>query len=87
MPAVEPIEPLAVSISEACQRIGVGETTLRALLENGRLRFSRIPGANPDGRGRVLIKVADLAALLDATQVDVLPAKTPRQRRARGACA
>jgi excisionase family DNA binding protein len=71
MSAIEPIEPLSVSISESCQRLGVGETTLRALLDNGRLPFSRVPGANPDSRGRVLIKVADLNALLDATRVDV----------------
>lgn len=71
MPELLSPEPLAVSISEACQRLGVGETTLRALLDNGRLPFSRVPGANPDSRGRVLIKVADLAALLDATRVDV----------------
>jgi len=80
MPELLSSEPLAVSIIEACQRLGVGETTLRALLDNGRLPFSRIPGANPEGRGRVLIKVADLNALLDATRVHVAPHVT-RPRR------
>lgn len=69
----EPIEPLSVSICEACQRLGVGETTLRALLDDGRLPFSRIPGANPHSRGRILIKVADLAGLLDKTRVTIDP--------------
>jgi excisionase family DNA binding protein len=84
MSAIEPLEPLAVSISEACQRIGIGETTMRALLDNGRLPFSRIPGANPKGRGRVLIKVADLNALLDKTRVDVKSAR-PRRKAGRKA--
>src|SRR5260370_1378867 len=76
------IQPLAVSIPEACRRLGVGETTLRILLETGRLPFSRIPGANPGGRGRVLIKVADLNALLDATRVDVASIRQKAGRKA-----
>jgi excisionase family DNA binding protein len=78
------IQPLAVSIEQACQCLGVGETTLRALLDNGRLPFSRVPGANPEGRGRVLIKVSDLNALLDATRVDVKCAR-PRRKAGRKA--
>jgi excisionase family DNA binding protein len=80
----ELIQPLAVSIEQACQCLGVGETTLRALLDNGRLPFSRVPGANPEGRGRVLIKVSDLNALLDATRVDVKSAR-PRRKAGRKA--
>jgi excisionase family DNA binding protein len=80
--AVDTIEPLAVSITEACQRLGVGETTLRALLDDGRLPFSRIPGANPKGRGRVLIRVSDLDKLLTATAVAVTP--RARARRPEG---
>ena len=63
------IQPLAVSIEQACQCLGVGETTLRALLDNGRLPFSRVPGTNPDSRGRILIRVRDLDKLLTATVV------------------
>lgn len=77
MPELLSSEPLAVSIAEACQRIGVGETTLRALLDNGRLPFSRVPGANPDSRGRILIRVRDLDKLLTATAV-----KPTRKRKA-----
>ena len=82
MSAVDTIEPLAVSITEACQRLGVGETTLRALLDDGRLPFSRIPGANPKGRGRVLIRVSDLDKLLTATAVAVTPRARARRPEA-----
>ncbi|MHC6156591.1 helix-turn-helix domain-containing protein [Bradyrhizobium elkanii] len=63
--------PIALSINEACNRLNIGETTLRTLLDTGRLPYSRLPGSNPKGRGRILIKVADIDALLDATRVDV----------------
>jgi excisionase family DNA binding protein len=81
MPRTLEAEPLAVSISEACQRLGVGETTLRAMLDAGRLPFSRL-GALPGKRGRVVIKMADLTALLDATRGEPgsLPAPAPRRR-------
>jgi excisionase family DNA binding protein len=60
--------PVTLSIPEACDRIGVGETTLRAMMSDGRLPFSRIVGAT-GSRGRVIIKVADVDALLDSTRV------------------
>ena len=41
----------SVSIAQALELVPFGETTLRALMDNGRLPFSRIPGANPKGRG------------------------------------
>jgi Helix-turn-helix domain len=72
-------QPLAVSIPEACRKLDLGETTLRILMDSGRLPFSRIPGANPQGRGRILIKVADLNALLDQTRVKVVPLPTARR--------
>jgi excisionase family DNA binding protein len=78
MPEVS-AEPLAVSIREACQRLSVGETHLRTLLDDGRLPFSRIPGANPKSRGRVLIRVSDLNALLTATVVS--PRTKPKSKR------
>ncbi|MGY3441103.1 helix-turn-helix domain-containing protein [Bradyrhizobium sp. USDA 4473] len=65
------IVPIALSINQACKYLGVGETTLRTVLDAGRLPFSRLPAANPKGRGRILIKIADLDALLNATRVDV----------------
>ena len=61
------IQPLAVSIEQACQCLGIGETLLRQMMDDGRLPFSRIPGANPEGRGRILIRVRDLDKLLTAT--------------------
>jgi excisionase family DNA binding protein len=80
MPRTLEAEPLAVSISEACQRLGVGETTLRAMLDAGRLPFSRL-GALPEKRGRVVIKVADLTALLDATRGEPGSLPPPASRR------
>src|SRR5258708_20362699 len=71
------IQPLAVSIEQTCQCLGVGETTLRALLDNGRLPFSRVPGANPECRGRVLINVSDLHAFLGSTRLDLQPSPSP----------
>jgi excisionase family DNA binding protein len=67
MSAIDTIELLAVSIPEACQRLGVGETTLRAMFDAGRLPFSWL-GALSGKRGRIVIKVADLVPVLDATR-------------------
>jgi excisionase family DNA binding protein len=63
----DPIQPLAVSIEQACQCLGIGETLLRQMLDDGRLPFSRVPGTNPGSRGRILIRVRDLDNLLTAT--------------------
>jgi excisionase family DNA binding protein len=63
------IQPLAVSIEQACQCLGVGETLLRQMMADGRLPFSRVPGTNAARRGRILIRVADLDKLLTATRV------------------
>jgi excisionase family DNA binding protein len=64
------IHPLAVSIEQACQCLGVGETLLRQMMADGRLPFSRVSSANAATRGRVLIRVADLDKLLIATRVE-----------------
>ena len=58
---------LSVGIADACHMIGVGETLLREMLEDGRLHFSRI--ARKGKRGRILIRVADLDRLLDKMRV------------------
>jgi excisionase family DNA binding protein len=81
MSETQTIEPLSVSISEACQRIGVGETTMRALLDSGRLPFSRVPGANPESRGRILIRVRDLDKLLTATAAKPPARKTRKAHK------
>ncbi len=82
MPETLPSETiLSVSISEACQRVGVGQTTMRALLDSGRLPFSRI--GLPGKRGRVVIRVSDLDKLLTDTRV-APPLPAPRRaKRAR----
>jgi hypothetical protein len=69
---------LAVNIPEACRRISVGETLLREMMADGRIPFSRLPGANPQSRGRIVIRVTDLDQLLIATRVDV--SRTPAFR-------
>ena len=58
---------IAVPIPEACNMIGIGETLLREMMGDGRLRFSRI--AKKGKRGRILIRVADLEKLIDKTAV------------------
>jgi excisionase family DNA binding protein len=42
-------DPLSVSVREACRLIGVGNTTLWALIKDGRVRTTRI------GRRRLVI--------------------------------
>jgi hypothetical protein len=69
---------LAVNIPEACRRISVGETLLREMMADGRIPFSRLPGAKPHSRGRIVIRVTDLDKLLIATRVDV--SRTPAFR-------
>ena len=74
---------LAVNIPEACRRISIGETLLREMMADGRLPFSRLPGAKRDSRGRIVIRVTDLDKLLTATRVDVAgkDARPARPRR------
>jgi hypothetical protein len=87
---VSPETILAVNISEACRRISVGETLLREMMADGRIPFSRLPGAKPHSRGRIVIRVTDLDKLLIATRVHVGrapafrdPAHEPRSRSKR----
>jgi excisionase family DNA binding protein len=75
------IQPLAVSIEQACQCLGIGETLLRQMMDDGRLPFSRIPGANPEGRGRILIRVRDLDKLLTATAAKPPARKTRKAHK------
>ncbi|HTA98881.1 MAG TPA: hypothetical protein VK804_00255 [Bradyrhizobium sp.] len=79
---------LAVNIPEACRRISVGETLLREMMADGRVPFSRLPGAKPESRGRIVIRVTDLDKLLIATRVDVTgnDARTTRLRPKVVAC-
>jgi excisionase family DNA binding protein len=74
-------EPVSISIAECCHRLGVGEGTLRALLDSGQLPYSRIPG--PYGRrGRVVVRVSDLDALLDDFRAKPKPKRTTKRRKA-----
>lgn len=58
---------ITVPIPEACRMISVGETLIREMMSDGRLRYSRI--AKKGKRGRILIRVADLEKLIDKTAV------------------
>jgi excisionase family DNA binding protein len=64
----EPSAPLALSIAEAAQQLGVSPRTIAYMIDDGRLRASRIV-ARAGSRGRVVIHVASLKTLLDATEV------------------
>ena len=53
----EAAKPLAVPVKTACKRVGVGNTTMWALIKDGRVKTARI------GRRRLVI-YASLEALL-----------------------
>jgi excisionase family DNA binding protein len=56
-----------VSTVECCRRLGgIDEAALRSLLQSGRLPFVR-------KRGKLLIRVSDIDAYLDATRADRPP--------------
>ena len=62
MSATEPVSafrPITVSVKEACRLIGVGNTTLWAMIKDGRLKTIRI------GRRRLVV-YASIRALLVA---------------------
>ena len=60
---MEPQAILAVTIAEAARRLSVSPTTIRAMLTDKRLPCTRIVGRSGT-RGRLVIRVADLDALL-----------------------
>jgi excisionase family DNA binding protein len=59
----ENIEPIAISIAGAAKRLGVGKTTIRCMIQDGRLLHTRIVGRIGE-RGTIRIKLADVDALL-----------------------
>jgi excisionase family DNA binding protein len=61
-PSIVPADALAISIPEAAGRLGIGETTLRAMIDGGILPAVRI--GLPGKRGRVVVRVGDLDKLL-----------------------
>ncbi len=56
-------QPLAVTIADAAKRLSVSPSTIRAMIADKRLRAVHIVGRSGT-RGRVVIRVADLEALL-----------------------
>lgn len=61
-----PIEPIAVTIAAAAARLSISISTLRAMIADKRLPCSRLVG-RAGSRGRILIRVADLDALLSSS--------------------
>jgi excisionase family DNA binding protein len=61
-------EELSVPIPEACRLLGVGPTTLRAMIADRRLIASRLTG-RPGSRGKIVVHVSALKALLKDTRV------------------
>ena len=62
------MEPLAVTIAEAAKRLSVSTTTIRAMIADKRLPCTRIVGRSGT-RGRIVIRVTDLEALLTGDEV------------------
>jgi excisionase family DNA binding protein len=56
-------QPLAVTIADAAKRLSVSPSTIRAMIADNRLRAVHVVGRSGT-RGRVVIRVADLEALL-----------------------
>ena len=72
-PSIVPADALAISIPEAAGRLGIGETTRRAMIDGGILPAVRI--GLPGKRGRVVVRVTDLDKLL-ATPASAKPKAT-----------
>jgi excisionase family DNA binding protein len=60
------IEAIAVSIAGAARRLDVGVSTIRGMIQDGRLPHTRIVGRIGE-RGTMRIKLADVDALLDSS--------------------
>jgi excisionase family DNA binding protein len=58
------LEPLAVTITEAAKSLSVSPSTVRAMIADKRLPFVRVVGRK-GSRGRIVIRVDDLAAVLN----------------------
>ena len=58
-------EPLLVSTKEACRLLGIGNTTLYALVKSENLSITKI------GR-RTLVKMSSLKNLIEAKQTDII---------------
>ena len=57
------IEAIAVSIAGAAKRLGVGKSTIRCMIQDGRLPHTRLIGRVGE-RGTIRIKLSDVDALL-----------------------
>jgi excisionase family DNA binding protein len=64
------IEAIAVSIAGAAKRLGVGKSTIRCMVADGRLPHTRLIGRVGD-RGTIRIKLADVDALLEIDRAGV----------------
>jgi excisionase family DNA binding protein len=62
-PMSQEIEPIAVSIAGAAKRLGVGKSTIRCMIQDGRLPHTRLVGRVGE-RGTIRIKLSDVDALL-----------------------
>ncbi len=56
-------DPLALTLKEAARRLSVSVSTIRAMIADGRLPIVRLVGRK-GSRGRVLVRTADLDALV-----------------------
>ncbi len=71
------LEPLAVTVSRACELSGFGPTSIWAFLRDGRLEAVRVPGVR-----RTLISFRSLAKLLvPPTALEPPPRRSGRPRK------
>ena len=64
------LQPLSVTVAEACRLTGLGPTSIWSFLKTGRLEAVRVPGVR-----RTLVSYASLARLLSS------PPNPPEPRR------
>jgi excisionase family DNA binding protein len=55
------IEPLALTINDACKAIGIGRTSLYELIRQGRLKTIKVAG-------RTLVPMAALRVLVEGSE-------------------
>lgn len=71
------LEPIAVTVAQACALSGFGQTSIWAFLKDGRLKAVRVPGMR-----RTLVCYASLTRLLAPSPVSPQPRRRGRPPKA-----
>lgn len=69
------LDPITITVPQACRLSGYGPTTVWRLIKERRLKVIRIPGVD-----RTLVDYDSLRQLLSPTSAEIPPTKRPRGR-------